>query len=103
MQSESSRMTTAEEAKFRISAPNSKPRAIKVIALDKRSEAMVKKLRYNPEVRRVMLATGDLKLKPDHHEEACLAPEWKYYKLWMEIRKEVMRGRILAPVMPLIP
>ena len=44
MQSESSRMTTAEEAKFRISAPNSKPRAIKVVALDKRSEAVVKKL-----------------------------------------------------------
>jgi hypothetical protein len=44
MQSESARMTTAEEAKFRISAPNSKPRAIKVIALDKRSEEVVKKL-----------------------------------------------------------
>jgi hypothetical protein len=44
MLSESARMTTAEEAKFRISAPNSKPRAIKVIALDKRSEEVVKKL-----------------------------------------------------------
>jgi hypothetical protein len=44
MQSESARMTTAEEAKFRISAPNSKPRAIKVIALDKRSEEVVKHL-----------------------------------------------------------
>jgi hypothetical protein len=44
MLSESARMTTAEEAKFRINAPNSKPRAIKVIALDKRSEDVVKKL-----------------------------------------------------------
>jgi hypothetical protein len=44
MLSESARMTTAEEAKFRISAPNSRPRAIKVIALDKRSEEVVKKL-----------------------------------------------------------
>ena len=44
MLSESARMTTAEEAKFRINAPNSKPRAIKVIALDKRSEEVVKKL-----------------------------------------------------------
>ena len=44
MLSESARMTTAEEAKFRINAPNSKPRAIKVIALDKHSEAVVKKL-----------------------------------------------------------
>jgi hypothetical protein len=44
MLSESARMTTAEEAKFRITAPNSKPRAVKVIALDTRSEAVVKKL-----------------------------------------------------------
>src|SRR4029078_3235296 len=44
MLSESARMTTAEEAKFRLSAPNSRPRAIKVIALDKRSEEVVKKL-----------------------------------------------------------
>jgi hypothetical protein len=44
MLSESARMTTAEEAKFRINAPNSKPRAIKVIALDNRSQAVVKKL-----------------------------------------------------------
>jgi len=62
-------------------------------------EAMIKKLRYNPEVRRVLLATGNLKLKPDHHAEGCKAPEWKYYDLWMEIRKDVMRGRILAPLM----
>lgn len=62
-------------------------------------EAMIKKLRYNPEVRRVLLATGKLKLKPDHHEEACQAPEWKYYKLWEDIRRDVMLGRILAPVM----
>jgi predicted NAD-dependent protein-ADP-ribosyltransferase YbiA (DUF1768 family) len=65
-------------------------------------EAMIKKLRYNPEVRRVLLATGNLKLKPDHHEEECTAPEWKYYELWMDIRQDVMRGRILAPIM-LIP
>jgi hypothetical protein len=44
MLSESARMTTAEQAKFRINAPNSRPRAIKVIALDKRSEEVVKKL-----------------------------------------------------------
>ncbi|MBA2404967.1 MAG: hypothetical protein H0V66_09370 [Bdellovibrionales bacterium] len=62
-------------------------------------EAMIKKLRYNPEVRRVLLATGNLKLKPDHHAEACQAPEWKYYQLWMGIRRDVMRGQILAPVM----
>jgi hypothetical protein len=44
MQSESARMTTAEEARFRINYPNSKPRAVKVIALDPASEAVVKQL-----------------------------------------------------------
>ena len=44
MQSESARMTQAAEARFRIHAPNSKPRAIKVIALDPPSERVVKDL-----------------------------------------------------------
>jgi hypothetical protein len=44
MVSESARVTTAAESKFRINAPNSKPRAIKVIALDQRSEEIVKRL-----------------------------------------------------------
>src|SRR5688572_14546497 len=44
MLTESARMTTAAESKFRINAPNSKPRATKVIALDKRSEEVVKRL-----------------------------------------------------------
>jgi len=44
MQSESARMTTAEQARFRINHPNSKPRSVKVVALDARSEAVVKRL-----------------------------------------------------------
>lgn len=48
MLSESARMTTVAEAKFRINAPNSKPRAIKVVALDKRSEKVVKRLAKAP-------------------------------------------------------
>jgi len=44
MLSESARMSTAAEARFRIDAPNSKPRHIKVIALDPTSEALVKHL-----------------------------------------------------------
>src|ERR1700724_2226378 len=44
MLSESARMTTAEEARFRIDYPNTKPRAIKVIALDAESERVVKRL-----------------------------------------------------------
>ena len=62
-------------------------------------EAMIKKLRYNPDVRRVLLATGNLKLKPDHTTGTCQAPEWKYYEMWMDIRQELQRGRILAPIM----
>jgi hypothetical protein len=42
--SESARMSSAAEAKFRIKDPNSQPRAVKVIALDKPSERVVKEL-----------------------------------------------------------
>jgi hypothetical protein len=44
MDSESARMSSAHEARFRINAPNSLPRAVKVIALDQPSEAVVKRL-----------------------------------------------------------
>ena len=44
MLSESARMSSAAEARFRVQAPNSKPRAIKVIALDAASEAVLGQL-----------------------------------------------------------
>src|SRR6516162_6930261 len=44
MQSESARMSSAAEAKFRIAAPNLRARAVKVIALDAASEHVVKEL-----------------------------------------------------------
>jgi len=44
MDSESARMSSAAEARFRIDRPNSQPRAVKVIALDARSERIVKEL-----------------------------------------------------------
>jgi hypothetical protein len=44
MQTESARMTTAEEARYRINYPNSSPRAVKVVALDQPSEAVVKRV-----------------------------------------------------------
>ena len=46
--SESARMATAAEARFRINAPNSRPRNIKVIALDAPSETLVKHLAEGP-------------------------------------------------------
>ena len=44
MPSESARAASAAEARFRINDPNSRPRAIKVIALDHPSEGVVKRL-----------------------------------------------------------
>jgi hypothetical protein len=48
MQSESARMSSGAEAKFRIDRPNSQPRAVKVIALDAPSERVVKELAASP-------------------------------------------------------
>lgn len=44
MLSESARMSSAAEARFRVQAPNSMPRTIKVIALDGAAEAVVRRL-----------------------------------------------------------
>jgi hypothetical protein len=44
MLSESSRMSSAAEARFRVQAPNSKPRAIVVIAVDTTSDRVVRHL-----------------------------------------------------------
>jgi hypothetical protein len=46
--SESARATSAAEARFRIDDPNSKPRAVKVIALDAASERVVKRIARGP-------------------------------------------------------
>lgn len=53
-------------------------------------EAMIEKLNQNPEVKRILKATGNLILRPDHHAEGCQAPEWKYYQVWMDIRAELI-------------
>jgi hypothetical protein len=44
MDSESARMSSAAEARFRIDYPNSKPRVVKVVALDEASERVVKRV-----------------------------------------------------------
>jgi hypothetical protein len=48
MDSESARMSSAAEARFRIDCPNSQPRAVKVIALDDASERVVKRVAQAP-------------------------------------------------------
>jgi predicted NAD-dependent protein-ADP-ribosyltransferase YbiA (DUF1768 family) len=55
--------------------------------------AMREKVRQNPEVKQVLLATGDLVLKPDHHEEAGACPEWRYCGILMRIRADLQRAR----------
>ena len=44
MPSESARMRSAREARYRIQAPNWTPRSIRVVALDARSEILVRRL-----------------------------------------------------------
>ena len=56
---------------------------------------MIEKLKQNPEVGRVLLSTGDLVLKPDHHGEANPPPEWRYYAIWMELRSKLRSGAAL--------
>jgi len=53
--------------------------------------AMHAKVQQNPDVKRVLLATGDLVLKPDHHQETNAAAAWKYYEIWMRIRSELRK------------
>ena len=47
------------------------------------------KVNQNPEVKKVLLATGDLILKPDHHQEPNAPAAWRYFEIWMKIRKEI--------------
>jgi|CXWL01.1.fsa_nt_gi predicted NAD-dependent protein-ADP-ribosyltransferase YbiA (DUF1768 family) len=54
--------------------------------------AMRAKAEQNPEVKRILLATGDLILKPDHHGEENPPPEWKYYDIWMQIRSDLQKA-----------
>jgi hypothetical protein len=52
-------------------------------------EATHEKVRQNPEVKRVLLATGNLVLKPDHHQEPDTPAAWRYYEILTQIRAEL--------------
>jgi len=54
---------------------------------------MREKVRQNPDVERVLLATGDLTLKPDHHEEAGAVAAWRYCEILMRIRDDLRHAR----------
>jgi len=54
-------------------------------------EATHEKVRQNPDVRMVLLATGDLMLRPDHHQEPDAPAAWRYYEILTMIRAELQK------------
>jgi predicted NAD-dependent protein-ADP-ribosyltransferase YbiA (DUF1768 family) len=53
-------------------------------------EAMRAKLEQNPKVKEILISTGDLKLRPDHYEGQNAPPEWHYFEIWMQLRRELL-------------
>ncbi len=51
------------------------------------------KVRQNPDVKRVLLATGDLVLKPDHHTEPNAPAAWRYNRILTEIRHQLQQEK----------
>lgn len=47
------------------------------------------KVRQNLEVKKVLLATGDLRLKPDHHQETNAPAAWRYFEILTDIRTQL--------------
>lgn len=56
-------------------------------------EVTWEKVRQNPEVKRVLLATGNLVLKPDHRQEPDAPAAWRYFEILTAIRNELQPGR----------
>jgi hypothetical protein len=73
MLSESARVTTAAESRFRIDAPNSQPRAVKVIALDALSERVVKRLAQGTWNRATFFTASNFAAKPQTGERFCVS------------------------------
>lgn len=49
-------------------------------------DVMKEKLKQNPEVRKVLIQTGDLKLRPDHVPGPAELKAWQYHEIWMKLR-----------------
>lgn len=49
------------------------------------------KIDQNPEVKTTLLATGNLTLRPDHHEDKDGTKAWKYYEIYMKLRAELQK------------
>lgn len=57
-------------------------------------EALLEKIRQNPNVLELLLKTKDLTLRPDHHVDENSPREWHYNLLWMDIRSGIQNGTI---------
>lgn len=55
------------------------------------------KVRQNPRVSEVLLATDSLVLRPDHHQPIDAPPAWHYFDIYMEIRDEQRREANTPP------
>ena len=53
------------------------------------------KVRQNSKVRKVLLSTGDLKLRPDHHQRANAPKAWRYYDIYMSIREKLRSTQLI--------
>jgi len=51
------------------------------------------KVLQNSDVRRVLLSTGNLVLKPDHYQEPDAPAAWHYYEILTDIRTRLQNGR----------
>jgi predicted NAD-dependent protein-ADP-ribosyltransferase YbiA (DUF1768 family) len=78
-----------KQVEYRPTVPGEHYRLIKA--------ATEEKVRQNPEVKRILLATGDLVLKPDHHQELNTPAAWRYYEILMQIRTELQRENTRRP------
>ena len=50
------------------------------------------KVRQHPKVREVLLSTGGLILRPDHHQAPDAPPAWRYCEILMSIREAWREG-----------
>jgi|SRR5579883_1493382 len=51
------------------------------------------KVDQNPDVKKLLLATGELVLRPDHHQGENATPAYRYFEILMKIRTELRAGK----------
>jgi predicted NAD-dependent protein-ADP-ribosyltransferase YbiA (DUF1768 family) len=55
------------------------------------------KVRQNPEVRDLLLSTGDLILSPDNFDSLRDLPAWRYFDIYMDIRRTLKESKSVPP------